>query len=381
MSSYHQMGHDSSNLVGNVAGFAGAILSPVNLTEPDVQALVARHRSDSFDFIFDPQLYFPRRADKGKLATWSYFPQDFETADMSSASWWDDILRRVVDTAIRVGAAGVCSPAVLAGGTASDDYYATMRSYAERTCALVAGRNLDVFQTVPVRLADLATPARVFEIASIVSTTTTVHAVYLILQSPVRPRDELRDVDELKGAMKLIRLLEDADMRVVVGCSSSDAILWKTAGASVCATGKFANLRRFTEGRFNEQDDGGRQIPYWFEESLLAFVRESDLLRLPALGLANPGTNPWGAQILAQLKEEPGKAWVGLGWRQYMHWFADVGARLSSGKTTAKELIRTAEQNWQLLEDNDVFLEEPKNDGKWLRPWLRASVEFDRGGS
>ncbi|MGO9709880.1 MAG: hypothetical protein ACLQBL_13515, partial [Polyangiaceae bacterium] len=45
-----------------------------------------------FEFIFDPQLYFPRRADRGQLATWSYFPKDFDTADMSSEAWWTAIL-------------------------------------------------------------------------------------------------------------------------------------------------------------------------------------------------------------------------------------------------------------------------------------------------
>lgn len=380
MSAFHQMGHDSSNLLGVVAGFQGAILSPVNLGESAIIALTEQHR-EALDFVFDPQLYFPRRSDKGVLGTWSYFPQDFDTADMSSPAWWDATLTELVEAASRVGATAVCSPATLAGSTATNDYYETMRTNAERLAALTAKRDLVVLQTVPVRLADLATPDRVFEIASIVSNTRTVHGIYLILLAEGRPRDELRDVDELKGAMKLIRLLEDADIRVIVACSSSDVLLWKTAGASASATGKFANLRRFSEGRFNEQEDGGRLMAYWFEESLLAFVRESDIARLQALGLAQPGTNPWSAQILEQLQSSPGKPWVALGWRQYMHWFADVENRLSTGSATARDLIRAAERNWQLLEDRNVFLEEPRNDGSWLRPWLRAVVEYENFGA
>src|SRR3954469_25549240 len=105
MSAYHQMGHDSKNLLGEVSGFAGAIISPINEAESAVSAMVATHdKSESFHFIFDPQLYFPRRVDRGKLATWDYFPRDFETADLSSYSWWEPVLDKVVETAVRVGA-------------------------------------------------------------------------------------------------------------------------------------------------------------------------------------------------------------------------------------------------------------------------------------
>ncbi len=85
-----------------------------------------------------------------------------------------------------------------------------------------------------------------------------------------------------------------------------------------------------------------------------------------------------GAAILAQMASDPDKAWVGVGWRQYMHWFADVEQRLTSGATTARALIRAAEKNWLTLEENDVFMEEKTNDGEWLRPWLRAVVEFNK---
>jgi hypothetical protein len=124
--------------------------------------------------------------------------------------------------------------------------------------------------------------------------------------------------------MRLIRALESSRLPVLVACSSSDVVLWKAAGATSCATGKFANLRRFTVGRFSDQDEGGRQVAYWFEEPLLAFIRASDLARVQPHGMGQAGSNPAAQQILAQIAAEPEKAWVALGWRQYMHWFADV---------------------------------------------------------
>lgn len=377
MTAYHQMGHDSRNLLGEVSGFGGAIISPVNEIESDVRAMVDTHGSSTFEFIFDPQLYFPRRVDRGQLGKWSYFPSDFDTADMTSEHWWANTLGAIAATAGRVGAKAVCSPAPIAASTFTNDYYETMRTLADRLVEPSTQQGLRVLETVIVRIDDLAAPNRAHEIASVVSNTKAA-GIYLVLLSDVKPRDELRDVEQLKGGMKLIHLLETSSLPVLVGCASSDVLLWKAAGATSCATGKFANLRRFTPGRFNEQEDGGRQVAYWFEESLLSFLRASDIPRVQPHGLATATTNPFGATILAQLGSDPSKAWVALGWRQYMHWFADVEGRLTSGATTARALIRAAEQNWQTLEDNDVFMEERTNDGTWLRSWLRAVVEFNR---
>jgi hypothetical protein len=55
-------------------------------------------------------------------------------------------------------------------------------------------------------------------------------------------------------------------------------ILWKAAGATNCATGKFFNLRRFTISRFEEPDSsGGGQLGYWFEKALLGIPSEFGL--------------------------------------------------------------------------------------------------------
>jgi hypothetical protein len=326
MAVYHQMGNDSRNLIGEVTGFRGAIISPVNEIENDVRTMVDEYGSSSFEFIFDPQLYFPRRVDRGKLGTWNYFPKDFETADMSSEAWWTGLLGELGATAGRIGARAVCSPAHVGQSMFTNDYYEAMRGLADRLVETSDG--LRVLETVIVRMGDLAAPNRAFEIASVVSNTSAT-GIYLVFLSELKPREELRDVDQLIGAMRLIHLLEGSGLPVLVGCSSSDVILWKAAGATSCATGKFGNLRRFTPGRFNEQEETGRVVPYWFEETLLAFIRMTDIVRIQHHGLAEVGANPFAAEILSQYASDPAKAWVGLGWRQYMHWFADVEQRLT----------------------------------------------------
>jgi hypothetical protein len=214
-------------------------------------------------------------------------------------------------------------------------------------------------------------------IASILSRSKANH-IYLVLVSTTEPRREIADTEQIKGAMRLISALRTAGVDVTVGFSSSDVVLWKAAGATNCATGKFFNLRRFTRTRFEEpRGQGGGQLPYWFEESLMAFLRQSDVQRVLPFNLPRLGTspNPFGEQIADQLDLEPERAWLAMAWRQFLFWFADVEARMDGGTATASELLRNADTNWRTLDDADVLMEERRNDGAWLRLWRRALTE------
>jgi hypothetical protein len=233
-------------------------------------------------------------------------------------------------------------------------------------------------QTAVVGMAELATAGRPMAIASILSRSRT-NQIYLVLVSPTAPRRELIEAEEIKGAMRLIAAMQAAGIEVTVGFSSSDVLLWKAAGASHCATGKFFNLRRFTRTRFEEPTgQGGGQLPYWFEESLMAFLRQSDLLRINPMNLPNldPSPNPFGLQILEQMVIAPERAWLALAWRQFMFWFADLENRLETSAVNPAALLRNADSNWRTLDDQDFIMEERSNDGGWIRPWRRALAEF-----
>ncbi len=149
------------------------------------------------------------------------------------------------------------------------------------------------------------------------------------------------------------------------------------AGTS-CATGKFFNLRRFTKSRFEEPAGGGGQLPYWFEESLLAYVRETDIIRLRQENLISEASmrNPHTKAIFDILERGQGELWLALSWRHYMCWFADMERRISRGHVDVRALLQQVEQHWRLLEDRDVLLEEPRNDGSWVRPWRQAFSDF-----
>jgi hypothetical protein len=379
MPAYHQMGHDSENLLWTeeLNEYRGAILSPVNYAISKTAAQTEWARSHvNFETIFDPQMYVPN-SEQGCLREWPYIPPDVDSADLASEGWWDGVLDDLISTCDTIRPTALCSPAPLPR-TYTDEYFAHIVNLGDRLCARLGNRVLRPLQTAVVSMPDLAVVDRPMAIASILSRSIAA-SVYLVLVSQLEPRRELNDVDEIKGAMRLIAALRSAGVEVTVGFCSSDVLLWKAAGANHCATGKFFNLRRFTKTRFEEPGgQGGGQLPYWFEEPLMAFLRQSDVQRIIPMNLPHsaPSPNPFSARVLQQLEVNPGQAWLALAWRQFMFWFADVEHRLETGSTTATAILRNADNNWRTLDEMDFFMEERRNDGSWIRPWRRALAEF-----
>ena len=376
MPAYHQMGHDSRNLLAetHLALFKGAILSPVNSPEPEVADIVENPPADNFEFILDPQLYFPN-ADRGALPQWKYFPSDVDTADQMSLDWWTSVTSNIASCTARLKPHGVCSPAIVPRAF-SLDYYALCLRVTQLLEDALAGQEIEVLHTLLVRLADLAAAATAPELASLMTASATRRA-YLVILTDTHPRRELSDVEALKGVVRLIRFLEQSSIRVLVGFASSDVALWKAAGATSVATGKFFNLRRFTPSRWEPPPEGGGQVPYWFEESVMAFLRESDLARLRRGGYLSPASlsNPYSADILAAIDASPPQPWLGLSWRQYMYWFADFEARIHSGRLGPSEDLSRADTTWKDLDINSILMEERSNDGTWVRAWRRVLAE------
>jgi hypothetical protein len=374
MGAYHQMGHDSENLLTEpgLSAYRGAILSPCNYPEAALAAqIAAAAQRENFETIFDPQLYFPR-TDHARLRQWAYFPTDVETADLADIGWWSGVVDGLVQVCETLRPTAICSPAIVPRAY-SDDYYALTVEIGLLLDERLRACGVQTLQTAIISAGDIATPGRAREIASIL-TATAADQVYLILQSELEPRREFGDPEPLKGIMRLIAALREAGRMVLVGFCSSDMVLWKAAGATSVATGKFFNLRRFTSSRFDPPAGGGGQVPYWFEESLLAFLRQSDLIRVRAQEMLSEASsrNPFGQAILAQ---DPSAPWLGMGWRQFMAWFADIEERLNAGEPL-RPLLRAAERNWETLEANDVLMEESRNNGSWVRQWHRALLEY-----
>lgn len=382
MAAYLQMGSDTENLVGetDLADFRGIVLSPVNRHTPELaQDVVLFRDKGDFNIVLDPQLYVPN-SDRGCLPQQPYFPSDLDTADLSSDGWWESLVAKLAACAWSLQVNVVASPSVLPRSW-NDDYYArcvdTSRKLSE---SLSAGIN--AFTTVMVDFNQMGERDAALRIASIVSEADAA-GYYLVVVSNVEPRREFSGEQELAGIMHLVHQLEGTERPVLVSHCSSDMLLFKAAGASHCATGKFFNLRRFTRSRYEDPAGGGGQLPYWFEHSLLSFLRGADLRRLQENGLGHLiGTgasfNHWSQRIVDQFSSDPQKAWVALGWRQYLSWFGKTESVIAAQEplSLVQGWLKAAEENWLELEDRNVLLDEPRNNGSWIRPWRQAINRF-----
>jgi len=386
MASYMQMGHDTENLVGekDLEEYKGIILSPVNRYPLEMKENVINFRKKGdFEILLDPQLYFPR-SEREKLNEYPYFPSDIETADTCSPEWWDRINKNLIDFFLEIKGDTLCVP-VICPKIFNDDYYSVCTEVGQKVVDAFNGTQKNILQTLVVNLEQLVNESFVMKCSSIVSQNDCA-GYYLVFVSETEPRRELHDASELFGALNLINLLKNTGKPVTIAYSSTDMILFKTAGAANCATGKFFNLRRFTKSRFDEPSEGGGgQLPYRFEHSLLAFLREADILRLRTENLGNlignlASNNVWAQEIDKFLKGNPGKAWLRLAWRQYLSWFAKTEILLSNTDTygSVREWLKLAEKNWIMLEDEDIFMEERRNDGNWLRHWRQALSKFNK---
>jgi hypothetical protein len=383
MTAYLQMGHDTQNLVGaqDLDAFGGIVLSPVNRKpESLVRDLQFFRRQGDFDIVLDPQLYFPTSR-RGMLPHQPYYPDDLDTADFSSVGWWNSTVNRLGDFAITLGVDAVTSP-VVQPRTWNDDYFARCARISNNLMQYLHESGIRILTTVMVDIDYTVDREALLRMVSILSGENS-SGYYLVIVTDVDPRREISDPDELVGIMSLIRELEDTGRPVLVSHCSSDMILLKAAGASHCASGKFFNLRRYTESRFAEPAGGGGQLPYWFEHSLLAFLRGADVLRLLESEFSNlVGTlysgNYWASQILDNFRAASPTPWLALGWKQYLSWFCRTEQALQTGDPTAlvRDWLRTAEVNWRELDDNDILFDETRNDGTWIRRWRQALVRL-----
>jgi hypothetical protein len=376
MPAFHQMGHDSRNLLAdvNLAAFRGAILSPVNETPAEMARTVAEKSSDAnFKFIFDPQYYDPR-SQRSSLPKWPYFFDDTDTADIANPAFWRRVVEQIIAAASGLPVSAICSPVQLPR-VPTDGHYAHAVALGRIMFDELRGTRIEPVQTAIVSLPDVSQRGRALAIASILSTGP-CEKICIVFHSEVDPRLELANPEELSGAMRLIYELQKAGLRVIVSNASSEAVLWKAAGAESCAAGKFFNIRRFTVSRFGPESSGFGNLPYWFEENLLAFVRQSDFARLnnAAMLSAASRANPSYAPISAAVQR--GQAWLGASWRQFLYWFADIQDRYDTGSLDVEQLILNAADNWQTLSDRAIFMEEKRNKGGWLEGWLTAVRGF-----
>ena len=94
-------------------------------------------------------MYFPR-SDRGFLQSYPYFPSDFETADLSSIPWWQNILNRLSEFVETLGACAVASP-VYHPRLWNTEYYDLCASVSDSLVKELNKSSIRIFTTVMTR--------------------------------------------------------------------------------------------------------------------------------------------------------------------------------------------------------------------------------------
>lgn len=377
MASYLQLGHDSWNLLEepDIGDYAGLVLSPVNDAPADVANRLARlgDLRDKLEVILDPQMYNPA-FEKGKMDEWAYFSSDYETADQGDVNWWIQRAHEIVEQGAHLRVDAVCSPAFVPR-MFTDAYYAFTVEVADAMKHHADGRGQETLLTAILSLRDLNNPSHALSIASILSRSSCDRVYLMFLNEDVPARQPMKDEAGLPTAVHLIRLLSEA-MRVHVAFASHDLVLWKFAGATDISTGKYMNLRRFSPGRWNDEESGGRQVAYWNEGPLLARLREADVAKLNRQGWFDDRSfelNPAGARILEIIRSGQKVAWLKLSWMQYLRWASNIESQWHRDAAAVEAGLHAADHNWGLL--SHVLFQDRFNDGSHVRDWINAIRE------
>ncbi|MFZ2652236.1 MAG: hypothetical protein WA210_19235 [Burkholderiaceae bacterium] len=378
MASYLQLGHESWSLLEESDGgsFTGLVLSPVNDDPSYVTNRLAKlgKARAQLEVILDPQLYNPA-ADRGQLGQWPYYTSEFETANHHDEAWWVARGEHVASVAAELEVDAICSPAMYPRKF-DDDYYRFVVDVGDETYRRASRLGVETLLTAIVPLQELANPRRALDIASILTETDCERVYLTIVSDDVQQRAPMIDASGLATAIHMIRLLS-ASQRVHVAFCAHDVVLWKAAGATDVSTGKWMNVRRFSPGRWREEDSMGRQVPYWNEPQLYALLRDQDVMRLDRekwFDGRDFTKNPSGERILSILRSGSGAAWQKLSWLQYLRWFTNHEPKFED-PTVAERALAQSDRKWSELDKMRIQMTDRFNDGTHVRLWLNALRE------
>lgn len=376
MSALHQLGHDCRNLLKdpNLKMFRGSILSPMDYDESKTAEIVRDLNTLGLKSIFDPQVYFPKPK-KRNLGEWGYFPKEAATYIPDNVEWYVEINRQLVGVSKRLPFTEICSPCRVSRRY-DDEYYAKAVEIADDLAQKLT-TDTSVLLTLIVDLSLLASDEDVFRICDIV-TKSKLNGVYLLLYSNLPGRKELSNQEQVLSVMKLIHILKLNKMSVTVGYASSDVILWKYAGADYCATGKFHNLRRFNNLRWEDIVTGGAMLPYYFSNEFMAFFRKDDMLRLNEEGLLQAGFDNLSSEFLLKAETNSPKNLIKIGWLLYLRWFGTLAQLVDQNQLGVKDYLLRVKQTWSDFRSYRIPLTESENTGFWVESWYSATQEFDR---
>lgn len=254
----HQVGH---NAVWNIDSFQnercgdGLILSPLHQAQPTVEKLELATRAAS---LFDPQFYLPNSR-KRKLLSYPFFPEQveggFQTGNFAEHA--AQVASACVDFQVQQGFRKVVVPTRFLDEM-YPEYFEMQGEFSVNSFIEAAGNR-------PLCLS-LAVKASMIRHASwrkmLLDWITSFHQVdelYLMYEH-VRDTKQIQDPEFLREALRFFREVMATGLKLTIGYTNTEGLLYSTIGDPNITMGTFENTRIFSVDKFVESD-GERRGP------------------------------------------------------------------------------------------------------------------------
>lgn len=261
---YHQAGH---NTVWNINSFTkhkvgnGLIFSPVHEERLKIEDKASNIRECSY---FDPQFYLPSSG-KNKFKTYDFFPNTisktgFKTLDFSSIAM--EAARACVRFQARNNFAGIIIPARFIEQLDNyftekqDEHYVIpfLRAIEE---SKDVKKNTPIWLTLPLTSHMVMSDEFRKKILNWVTSYSQIDGIYLFCQYE-RNTKQITDSLFLINFIEIIKILQDADLEVIVGYTHTEALLYSCLPKIGITIGAFENTRMFSIDKFIVTDEERR---------------------------------------------------------------------------------------------------------------------------
>lgn len=386
MDVYHQAGHNSvwniASLVEDIAG-SGIIFSPVNDNAEKIAGIDESIRKRSF---FDPQLYLPKML-KGKLASFDYFPanisQNFQTSDFDKEK--QEIAKRCIDFQLTNQFKYVIIPARYYDVRPNSFYEEFEDHLIEPFISYYQSRKQqsELLLTVIAKQEQLMNDDSRNELLNWLTGLTGINGIYLIFENSFLTK-QIKDSAYLYNALTFIHTLKLNGLRVHVGYTNIEGLVYSIAAADSISMGSYENLRQFGIKRFEDREKKRMQGPNPRLYSRILFQMIDYGYKDGIMKLYADWQKIFEDSRYRPLMFKPEYNWHFSKAEPYKHYFllfssqvASLPSNVSERISYLKNLFLEAVTLFREVESSGIYLDDDSN-GSHLPIWLTTINMFEK---
>lgn len=271
----------------------GFIFSPVNLEQSKLQKISKELKQISF---LDPQCYFPDQVSKGKLSTYDYFPQNVAkvsacaTIDFNKDGNKEKIAELCLGfqlendfeyVVIPFNKSFVQNPHDIIEKNHEKFIWPFINEYKNKKCEKEMLLTIVVDDT-QLRFEDIRD-----YLLTWITGISQISGVYLIFQVESTTK-QIKNFSFLLSALKFVDALKQNGLKIIIGYTNTEALLYSVAMPDAVTMGSYENLRKFSVNRFIENDVMARApIARLYSAPLLNWIPAGTINSIREKSLAN----------------------------------------------------------------------------------------------